>query len=128
MTKNEILKNLKIRDEDKKYEFLKFMKNENFIETINHSGFFPEKSPLFYKQVANHKFLLFNIPFYGRLKNVGFNSEFWTVNTNTEKNFLKNILNENDYDEILLGFELENDLAVYKSTKLKFSQTLDTNF
>lgn len=128
MTKNEFLKNLKIREEDKKYEFLKFMKNENFIESINHFGFFPDKSQLFYKRVSNDKFFLFNIRFDGRLKNSRFNSEFWTVNTNTEKNFLKNILDENDYDEILLGFELENDLEVYKAAKLRFSQPLVSKF
>jgi hypothetical protein len=113
MNKNEFFEKIKLREEQKKEYFYRFLIAEGFTETLDEIGNFKTKTPLFYMQVTENKFLVFNIPFYGKIKTATFQSDFWLVTAISEKEFLKHkLLNEN-LENILLGFDLDNNMDLY---------------
>ena len=115
MTKREILQQLRKREEQRKIDFISFMKNEGFTETIDKIGNFQTDMPLFYKKVADNNFFIFNIP-YDKVKNASFQADFWVINANSKNDFL---LNSNEYNSqhVLFGFELETNIDLYINKK-----------
>lgn len=120
MTKAEILRNQKEKEVELCNEFISFIKNEGFIETIDKVGSFAVKMPLFYKRVSETVFLAFNIPTYGDIKKYGFHADFWKINANSEENFLNSKLENKDLKDLRLSFNIERDLELYKNTLSKY--------
>ena len=114
MTKAEILKNQKEKQVELCNEFIAFVKNEGFNETIDKVGNFSTKMPLFYKKVSENVFLAFNIPTFGNIKKYGFCADFWKVIAKSESEFLISKLENKNLIDLRLGFTLERDLNLYK--------------
>ena len=98
----------------KRDEIIKFLKSEDFAETIDNKGNFAKDCPLFYKKVKENKFLIFNNPFYDG-KNNSPTFDFWKVDAHSEKEFLQN--KKLNITEIRLGFDLKRDIELYKKEK-----------
>ena len=120
MTKAEILKNQKEKQVELCNEFIAFIKNEEFIETIDNVGNFATKMPLFYKRVSENVFLTFNIPTFSNIKKYGFHADFWKVNAKSEEDFLNSKLENKDLIDLRLSFNIERDLDLYKKTLSDF--------
>jgi len=115
MNKGQILEKIKLREEGKNNSFKEFAQAEKFNEATDKVGNFAKDMPIFYKQVTANKFLAFNIPFYGKSKNASFQTDFWEITALSEKEFLNNKLLEENLKTIMLGFDLEQDIELYKS-------------
>jgi hypothetical protein len=83
--------------------FYRFMKNESFTEAIGKNLNFANDMPLFYKRIGGNKFLVFNIPYFGKIKGRFFEADFWRVNVKDEKDFLNKKLDRKMYQDIILG-------------------------
>jgi hypothetical protein len=115
MNKNEVLEKIRLREEEKKNFFIEFVQAEKFNEEIDKVGNFAKNMPIYYRQVSENKFLVFNIPFYGKVKNASFYTDFWEITALSEKEFLNHkLLNEN-LKNVLVGFDLRKDIELYKS-------------
>jgi len=93
---------------------LQFIKEENFIETIDTSGNFASQQPLFYKRISPNQFLAFNRPFVDK-KNNDATFDFWLIKVDSENIFLNKRLNKNELINVRYGFELERDIDLYNS-------------
>lgn len=119
MTKSEILKNLKEKQVDLCNEFITFVRNEDFIETVDKVGNFSTEMPLFYKKVSENVFLAFNIQTFNNIKKYGFCADFWKVLAKSESEFLISKLENENLIDLRLGFTLERDLNLYKNELTK---------
>ena len=88
MTKAEVLKEIKKREEQKMQKFTAFMLAEKFTETKDDMGNFSKNMPVFFKKLSENNFLIFNIPFYGKGKGKMFQTDFWKLSAKTEDEFL----------------------------------------
>jgi hypothetical protein len=114
MNKREILQNLKLREQEKEAKFMEFMKTEGFTQTIDKTNNFQTNMPLFYRKVSENQFLVFNIPFFNKVKEAHFEIDFWKITAKSEEEFLTfKVLDEN-LITLLLGFEMEKHLGLYK--------------
>ncbi|GEN74156.1 hypothetical protein [Chryseobacterium lathyri] len=113
MNKEYFQKVLEEEQEIRRDKFYLFMKNEGFTETIGKNLNFADDMPLFYKRIGENKFLVFNIPYYGKVKGRFFQADFWRVKVNNEDAFLKKKIDKNLYDDIILGFRMERNLELY---------------
>ena len=120
MTKAEILKNQKEKQVELCNEFIAFVKNEGFIETIDKVGNFSTKMPLFYKKVSENVFLAFNIPTFGNIKKYDFCADFWKVVAKSKSEFLNLKLENTNLLYLRLGFNLERDLKIYEEEISKY--------
>ena len=120
MTKAEIIKNQKEKQVELCNEFINFVKNEGFIETIDKVGNFSTKMPLFYKKVSESVFLAFNIPTFGNIKKYSFCADFWKVIAKSESEFLNLKLENKNLLDLRLGFNIERDLDIYKAELSKY--------
>ena len=115
MNKKEILEKIRLREENKKKSFVEFAKDENFNEEIDKVGNFAKDMPIYYRRISENKFLAFNIPFYGKVKNVSFQTDFREITALSEKELLKNKLLDENLKTVMLGFDLQEDIELYKS-------------
>jgi hypothetical protein len=115
MNKREILEKIRSREEDKKKSFVEFAHAEKFNEGVDKVGNFSKDMPVYYRQISENKFLAFNIPFYGKEKNASFQTDFWEITALSENEFLNNKLLDENLKTVLLGFDLEEDIELYKS-------------
>ena len=120
MTKAEILKNQKEKQVEICNEFITFVKNEGFIETVDKVGNFSTKMPLFYKKISENVFLAFTIPTFGNIKKYGFCADFWKVVAKCESEFLNLKLEKKNLLDLRLGFNLERDLKIYEEELSKY--------
>ena len=120
MTKAEIIKNQKEKQVELCNEFITFVKNEGFIETIDKVGNFSTKMPLFYKKLSENVFLAFNIPTFDNLKKYDFHADFWKITVKSEKDFLNSKLEDKNLKDIRLSFKLDRDLDLYKQELTKY--------
>ena len=110
MTKSEIIKKMKESDLEKKIRFISFLKNENFIETIDKHGFFSKKNnPFYYKKIDENKFLAFNI--FDKKK---YHCDFWLIDVKSEDLFLEKVLPEDDLTHLKLSFDIDDNIEIYK--------------
>lgn len=115
MNKKEILEKIRLREENKKKSFVEFAEAEKFNEEIDKVGNFAKDMPIYYRRISENKFLAFNIPFYGKVKNASFQTDFWEITALSENEFLKNKLLDENRKTVLLGFDLQEDIELYKS-------------
>lgn len=115
MRKNEMLEKIRLREENKKKSFIEFANSEKFIEGVDKVGNFAKDMPVYYRQISENKFLAFNIPFHGKVKNASFQTDFWEITALSENEFLNNKLLDENLKTVLLGFDLEEDIELYKS-------------
>ncbi len=115
MNKREILAKIKLREEKKKKSFIEFTQAEKFNENIDKVGNFAKNMPIYFRQVSENKFLIFNIPFYEKVKNASFQTDFWEVTALSENEFLNEKLLDENLKTVLLGFDLEKDIELYES-------------
>ena len=109
----EYYKKYREEQESRKAKFYLLMKNEGFVETIDLTNNFAKNEPLFYKKISDNKFIVFNIPYYGKLKNAFFQADFWKVYVSNEGEFLNKKLKNSDYKDVMLGFTIERDIELY---------------
>lgn len=88
------------------FNFKQFVHSEGFTETSSNAGNFNLGAPIFYKRVANDKFLVFNIPFNEVQKQ--FYVDFWIINTESKNFFLVRKVDDKKLKDIRLGFTIEN--------------------
>ncbi|OOB83654.1 hypothetical protein BZL53_00775 [Flavobacterium columnare] len=120
MTKAEILKNQKKKQVELCNEFITFVKNEGFIETVDKIGNFSTKMPLFYKKVSESIFLAFNIPTFDNIKKYNFCADFWKVIAKSENEFLNLKLENKNLIDLRLSFSIERDIDLYKAELTKY--------
>lgn len=120
MTKTEILKLHKEKQIELCDEFIVFVKNEGFIETVDKIGNFSMKMPLFYRKLSDNVFLAFNIPTFDNLKKYDFHVDFWKIIANSEKDFLDSKIEDKNLTDLRLSFKLERDLDLYKEEISKY--------
>jgi hypothetical protein len=120
MNKLERIKKLRTKEIDLYNEFMKFIKNEQFIETKDKFGFFgPTKSLIFYKKVSEKVYFLFNIPWFTTFNKHKFEVDFWKVIAQSEKEFLDLKIESKNLFDLKFSFNLEKDLNFYKEELLK---------
>ena len=119
MNKNEILEKIRLTEENKKKSFVEFAEAEKFNKKIDKVGNFAKDMPIYYRRISENKFLAFNIPFYGKVKNASFQIDFWEITALSENEFLKNKLLDENLKSVLLGFDLQEDIELYKSQEEK---------
>ncbi|RYJ44268.1 hypothetical protein NU09_0878 [Flavobacterium beibuense] len=93
------------------------MQKEGFKEAIDTKGNFEKGMPLFYKRIKESTFIIFNVPYYGKEKNADFQTDLWLVECTSANLFLKHSITDGIRRLILLGFELEKHLEIYKGLK-----------
>jgi hypothetical protein len=71
--------------------------------------------PIYFRQISENKFLVFNVPFYGKVKNASFQTDFWEVTALSENEFINERLLDENLKTVLLGFDLEEDIELYNS-------------
>ena len=108
-------------EEKNKQVFLNFMKSEGYTEVNDKADSFQKNMPVFYKRVSEDEFLVFNIPYYGKVAGANFVTDFWRVKADFEEEFLKKRIADDNLKLILLGFQLEKDLELYKKKKAEIS-------
>lgn len=101
-------KSTQLNSEQQEYlfNFKRFAHSEGFTETSSKAGNFNVGTPIFYKRVADDKFLVFNIPFKEVQKQ--FYVDFWIINTESKNNFLVRKVDDKKLQDIRLGFTMEN--------------------
>ena len=114
MEKNKILEKIRLREEHKYNAFYQFVLEEGFTETIDKIGNFSKNKPLFYKKIAQNKFFAFNIPYYGKILNVPFQTNFWLIKAFEINEILENRIQHMNLETIVLGFNLELDLEEFR--------------
>ena len=120
MNKLDRIKKLRNKEIELYNEFMKFIKNEKFIETKDKFGFFgPTKSPVFYKKVSENIYLVFNIPWFTKFNKHRFEADFWKVIAPSEKEFLNLKIEDKNLFDLKFSFNLEKDLNFYKEEILK---------
>ncbi len=122
MKKTEIIKRNKEKQIEYYNEFIEFVKHEGFIETIGQTGCFSENVPVFYKKVSENIFLAFNIPFYKKIKDLGFCADFWRINAKSENEFIKSKVKSENLIDLRLGFSLERDFDFYNEELSKYNK------
>lgn len=115
MNKQEILEKIRLREEDKMKLFVEFAETEKFNKEIDKVGNLAKDTPIYYRRISENKFLAFNIPYYGKVKNASFQTDFWEITALSENEFLKNKLLGKNLKTVLLGFDLQEDIELYKS-------------
>ena len=115
MNKKEIFERIRLREEKKKESFIEFVEAEKFNEGKDIIGNFAKDMPLYYKQISENKFLAFYIPFYGKVKNASFQTDFLEITALSENEFLNHKILDQNLKTVLLGFDLEEDIELYKS-------------
>lgn len=120
MTKAEILKIERQKQQDRCDRFISFIKNEGFIETVDKVGSFASKMPVFYKKVSEDIFLVFNIPTYSNIKKYGFHADFWKVIAKSDSEFLASKIEDKNLIDLRLSFDLERDLNLFKEELTKY--------
>jgi hypothetical protein len=115
MNKREILAKIKLREEKKRKSFIEFAQAEKFNENIDKVGNFAKNMPIYFRQISENKFLVFNVPFYGKVKNASFQTDFWEVTALSENEFINERLLDENLKTVLLGFDLEEDIELYNS-------------
>ncbi|NQU54449.1 MAG: hypothetical protein HQ522_18145 [Bacteroidetes bacterium] len=113
-----ILQNIdpRLKFENDKKEMLVFLKNENFTETIDTIGNLRKEYPLFYKQLSENKFLIFNQPYYD-LNSKQTIYDFWKIEAKNEKEFL--LKKTKNFVSIKYGFNMLDDIDRYNNENKK---------
>ncbi len=121
MTKAELLRRQKEKDQkdaQEKYgDFIIFMENEGFIETIDKVGNFAEKMPMFYRKISEEIYLVFNLPTFSNIKKYGFHADFWKVFVKSRNELLTEMLGDKNKIFLMASFDLERDSDLYKSER-----------
>lgn len=94
------------------HEMCQFLKEKGFTETVDKVGNFSKDKPLFYKKLKNENYIAFNQPFSPKKGN-SCTFDFWRVKAQSEKEFLKQKLDERLLFDIRLGFDLREDIELY---------------
>ncbi|WP_298152224.1 hypothetical protein [Flavobacterium sp.] len=117
MTKKETLNNLKEIEEERIYQFTKFMRNEGYVETTDKMGNFKVDSPIYFKKV-NEVFFVFNIAFQTKKKSSL--PDFLIVIASSENEFTKKKVNQNNVREVIAGFQIDKHYDEYRKIKAAY--------
>lgn len=117
MQKKETLSNLKEIEEERVYQFTKFMRNEGYVETIDKMGNFKVDSPIYFKKV-NEVFFVFNIAFHTKKKSSL--PDFLIVIASSENEFTKTKVNQNNVREVIAGFRFDKHFDEYRKIKAAY--------
>ena len=120
MTKVEILKREKEKQQERCDKFLNFIRNTDFIETTDKVGNFGLNLPLFYKKVSENTFLAFSIPTFKNVKKYGFHADFWKIIAESENEFLINRVESRNLIDLRLSFDLESDIEIFETELSKY--------
>lgn len=117
--KKDFMENFKEREEQNEYEFGKFIRNNGFKETKIKHGNSESDLVLFFRKISENIFFVFNIP-YPKVKNKTFKSDFWLVEASSENEFMKKLKFDENWKELKIGFELNNDYDYYRKMEKEY--------